>query len=293
VSTVAEPGHRNDGPTAATAPPLVELRGGPGGINVAALGELWAFREVLWAFVVRFVKVKYKQAFVGIGWAIIQPVAAALVLAFVLGRLADVPSEGVPYLLFALAGMVGWTYFSTAAGTAMESLVDDRELLRKVYFPRETLPLGAVGAGLVDLGPGLLTLFVFAAAYGELPTLAWLALLLPLVLLVLSAAALGLAFAGLNVYYRDIRYAMPYVLQLGLFLSPVLYPARLIDEPWRTVYEIVNPVAAALDGLRTIVARGDWPDWGVTFAALGWAIMLVLAGYAILKRLERGFADRA
>jgi lipopolysaccharide transport system permease protein len=293
VSTVAEPGHRNDGPTAATTPPLVELRGGPGGINVAALGELWAFREVLWAFVVRFVKVKYKQAFVGIGWAIIQPVAAALVLAFVLGRLADVPSEGVPYLLFALAGMVGWTYFSTAAGTAMESLVDDRELLRKVYFPRETLPLGAVGAGLVDLGPGLLTLFVFAAAYGELPTVAWLALPLPLVLLVLSAAALGLAFAGLNVYYRDIRYAMPYVLQLGLFLSPVLYPARLIDEPWRTVYEIVNPVAAALDGLRTIVARGDWPDWGVTFAALGWAIVLVLAGYAILKRLERGFADRA
>jgi len=243
--------------------------------------------------VVRFVKVKYKQAFVGIGWAIIQPVVAALVLAFVLGRLADVPSEGVPYLLFALAGMVGWTYFSTAAGTAMESLVDDRELLRKVYFPRETLPLGAVAAGLVDLAPALLTLFVFAAAYGELPTLAWLALPLPLVLLVLSAAALGLAFAGLNVYYRDVRYAMPYVLQLGLFLSPVLYPARLIDEPWRTVYEIVNPVAAALDGLRTIVARGDWPDWGVTFAALGWGIMLVLAGYAILKRLERGFADRA
>jgi lipopolysaccharide transport system permease protein len=230
---------------------------------------------------------------VGIGWAIIQPVVAALVLAFVLGRLADVPSEGIPYLLFALAGMVGWTYFSTAAGTAMESLVDDRELLRKVYFPRETLPLGAVAAGLVDLAPALLTLFVFAAAYGELPTLAWLALPLPLVLLVLSAAALGLAFAGLNVYYRDVRYAMPYVLQLGLFLSPVLYPARLIDEPWRTVYEIANPVAAALDGLRTIVARGDPPEWGVTFAALGWAVVLVLAGYAILKRLERGFADRA
>ena len=262
-------------------------------MNAAALAELWVFREVFWAFTVRFVKVKYKQAFVGIGWAVIQPVVAAAVLGLTLGRLTNVPSEGIPYLLFALAGMVGWTYFSTAAGTAMESLVDDRELLRKVYFPRETLPLGAVAGAIVDLAPALLTLFVFAFAYGELPTPAWLALPLPLVLLVLTAAALGLAFAGLNVYYRDVRYAMPYVLQLGLFLSPVLYPSRLLDEPWRTVYEIANPVAAALDGLRTIVARGDWPDWSVTFAALAWSMVLTLLGYAILKRLERGFADRA
>ena len=268
------------------------MRGGPSRLRLENLLELWAFREVVWAFLLRFVKVKYKQALVGVGWAVIQPAAAAIVLSLVVKGLGDAPSEGMPYLLFALAGTVGWTYFSGAAGTAMDSLVTDRELLRKVYFPREALPLGAVGAALVDLAPALVTLVVVAFGYGKLPTLSWVALPLPLLLLVLPAAALGLAFAGLNVYYRDVRYAMPFILQLGFFLTPVLYPAQIIDEPWQTVYEIGNPVAAALGALRAIVGRGDWPDWGVTFAALGWALLLVLVGYALFKRLERGFADR-
>jgi len=270
----------------------LELRGGPARVRYENLVELWAFREVVWAFLLRFVKVKYKQALVGVGWAVIQPVAAAIVLSLVVSGIGDVPSEGMPYLLFALAGTVGWTYFSGAAGTAMDSLVTDRELLRKVYFPREALPLGAVGAALVDLAPALVTLIVVAFAYGELPTVAWVALPLPLLLLVVAASGLGLAFAALNVYYRDVRYAMPFIFQLGFFVTPVLYPAQIIDEPWRSLYEVGNPVAAALGALRAIVGKGDWPEWGVTFAAMGWALLLVLGAYALFKRLERGFADR-
>jgi lipopolysaccharide transport system permease protein len=272
---------------------LIELRGGPGRIGRGTLRELWAFREVVWAFTVRFVKVKYKQAFVGIGWAVIQPLAATLILTVLLGRLADVPSDGMPYLLFALAGMTGWTFFSGAAGTAMDSLVDDRELLRKVYFPREALPIGAVAAGMVDLVPALTAFMIAAVLYGEPPGATWIALPLTLLPLVLGAIALGLSFAGLNVYYRDIRYAMPFVLQLGLFLSPVFYPSNLVDEPWRSVYLIANPVAAGLEGMRAVVGRGEWPEWETLLPAVGWASLLVLIGYALFKRLERGFADRA
>src|ERR1700737_1534509 len=132
-------------------PPMVEVWGGPGGLSSESLVELWRFREVLWAFIVRHIKVKYKQAAVGVGWAVVQPVLSALLFAVFLGKLAKIPSEGVPYLLFALAGMIAWTYFSTAAGSAMESLIADQALLRKVYFPREILPLASVGAALVDL----------------------------------------------------------------------------------------------------------------------------------------------
>jgi lipopolysaccharide transport system permease protein len=238
------------------------------------------------------VKVKYKQAAVGIGWAVIQPVLAAALFALFLGKLSKVGSEGAPYLLFALAGMAAWTYFSGAAGSAMESLITDQALLRKVYFPREVLPLACVGAALVDFLPALGTLIVGALLYGIAPALSWLVLPLPVLLLALSAAAFGLGLSGLNVYYRDVRYALPFVLQLGLFASPVVYPLSAVPGTWRTVYAILNPVAAAIDALRRIVIHQTWPDFAITFAALGWVFILLGAGYVLFKRLERGFSDR-
>ena len=274
------------------SPPVVEVRGGPGGLSVDSLVELWQFREVLWAFIVRHVKVKYKQAAVGVGWAIVQPVLSAILFAIFLGRLARIPSDGVPYLLFAFAGMIAWTYFSVAAGSAMESLVADQALLRKVYFPREILPLAAVGAALVDLMVGLITLFVAATLFGILPGLAWLALPLPILLLVIMATALGLGISAINVYYRDVRYALPFVLQFALFASPVVYPLSLVPSTWRTLYAIVNPVAAAIDGLRRITLHHQPPDWGITFASLIWALVLLLASAFLFKRLERSFSDR-
>jgi homopolymeric O-antigen transport system permease protein len=273
--------------------PVLEVVGGPGRLSAESLRELWHFREVLWAFVVRQVKVRYKQAAIGIGWAVLQPVIAAFLFALFLGRYSKVPSGGAPYLLFALGGMVAWSYFSTAAGAASESLVTNQALLRKVYFPREVLPFAGALAGLLDLLLGFVVLVVVTFAYGIGPAVEWVAVPLPLLLLLLAAAAFGTALSAINVYYRDVRYALPFVLQLGLFVSPVAYPLSVVPEAWRTPYAILNPVAAAIDSLRRVVIHGSWPDFPVLLAALGWSAVLLLGAYAFFKRLERGFADRA
>lgn len=272
--------------------PLLEVEGGRGRVDLATLRELWVFRGVLGAFTVRRVKVKYKQASLGAGWAVIQPLAAAGLFAIVLGRFTKIPSDGVPYFLFALAGMVAWTYFSAAASGATESVVADQVLVRKVYFPREILPLAAVGAALVDLVPALAVLLAVATAYGAAPALAWLWLPVPIVLLAAFATAVGVGFSGLNVYYRDVRHVLPFVFQLGLFASPVIYPVSAVPEAWRTLYLVANPAAAAIDSMRRIVLEGRAPAAGTTAAALGWTLLLGAVAYFVFKRLERGFSDR-
>jgi lipopolysaccharide transport system permease protein len=280
-----------DVPLRRPSPRVVETHGGPGGVDRQCLAELWRFREVLGAFALRYVKIRYKQAAVGLGWAFVQPVAAAGIFAIFLGHLGKLGSENVPYLLFALAGMSVWTYFSNAATAGSESLVYHEGLLRKVYFPREILPLAAVSSALVDLLPALLTLWIVAALYGVYPNVEWLALPLPLVLLVVAAAAFSLALSAINVYYRDVRYALPFVLQLGLFATPVVYSLDSVPGRWRDVYAILNPVAAVIDSLRRIVLHSAWPQFGVLGAAFVWTIALAFAAYVLFKRLERGFAD--
>ena len=273
-------------------PDVFEIVGGPGGVSWEALRELWHFRDVMWAFAVRQVKVRYKQAVIGVGWAILVPVVAAGLFAVFLGHFSGLASEGEPYLLFALAGMVAWTYFSNAAAQAIESLVANQSLLRKVYFPREVLPFAAIVTALVDLVPGLATLVVVAAAYGVWPSAAWLASPLLVLLLVAAAAAFSLPLSAVNVYYRDIRYALPFVLQVGLFVTPVVYSLDAIPGRWREAYAILNPVAAAIDGFRQIFVHRSWPDFGITFAALGWSLVVAGLGYAFFKRVERGLSDR-
>jgi lipopolysaccharide transport system permease protein len=188
--------------------------------------------------------------------------------------------------------MVCWGFFSSASSTAMESIVADQVMLRKVYFPREIFPLAAVSAALVDLLPALATLIIAALAYGQTPTLAWLALPLPILLLVLSALVLGLTLSSLNVYYRDVRYVLPFVLQLGMFATPVVYSLSVVPSRWRLPYEIGNPVAAAIDSLRRIVVHGAWPQFTPLLAATAWALLATTGGYVLFKRLERGFSDR-
>jgi lipopolysaccharide transport system permease protein len=256
-----------------------------------ALKELVHYGEVLRAFTVRRVKVKYKQAVVGIGWAVLQPLLAAATFALFLGQIAHVPSDGVPYLLFVLAGTVGWTYFSGATAAAMESLVVDRGLVRKVYFPREIVPLSAVLAALIDLVAGLLVLAVVAAVEGIEPSITWIALPIPVVLLVLTATALSLFFAAINVYYRDARHALPFLLQLGMYTAPVLYPLTLIPASVRDIYAVLNPLVMAIDGLRQVTVLGSWPDFGLSALALLWASILTVCSYVFFKRVERGFAD--
>ena len=273
--------------------PELVVHGGRGRVGLESLRELWRFREVVAAFVVRQVLVKYKQAVVGVGWAILQPVASALVFAVFVGRLVHVPSEGVPYVVFALAGTTSWSYFAAATSNAMESVVRDSTLLRKVYFPREILPLTSVLAGMFDFVPTLLTVLIGAAIVGIAPSAAWLALPLPLLLLALTSLAFGLGVSGLNVYYRDIRYLVPFVIQLGMFVSPVIYSVAAIPARWRTLYLSLNPVASAIDDVRRAALHHEWPQPGTNALALGWALLLLTLGYALFKRLDRGFADRA
>jgi lipopolysaccharide transport system permease protein len=256
-----------------------------------ALRELVHYGEVLRAFTLRRIKVKYKQAVVGLGWAVLQPLLAAAIFAIFLGQIASVPSEGVPYLLFVLAGTVAWTYFAGATGAAMESLVVDRGLVRKVYFPREIVPLSAVLASLVDLAAGLLVLGVAAAFEGIMPTITWLALPIPVVLLVFTATAVSLFFAAVNVYYRDARHALPFLLQLGMYTAPVLYSLTLIPQSVRGPYSVLNPLVMAVDGLRQVTVHQSWPDFGGSALALLSSSVLLVCSYVIFKRVERGFAD--
>jgi ABC-type polysaccharide/polyol phosphate export permease len=272
--------------------PEVVIVGGPGRLTFASLRELWHFREVLWAFTVRQVKVRYKQAAVGVGWAVLQPVIAAAIFALFLGRYARITSENVPYLLFALAGMVAWTFFSNAVLNGSQALVANESMLRKLYFPREILPLSAVLASLVDLLPGIGVLALAVVLYGLSPDVTWLAVPIPALLLLVFASAVSVALSAVNVYYRDVKYALPFMVQIGLFLSPVVYPLTSIPAQWREIYTVLNPVAAAIDGLRRTMLHGQWPDWGTTAAALAWSLLLLLLGSVMFKRLERGFADR-
>jgi lipopolysaccharide transport system permease protein len=273
--------------------PMLEIVGGGGRLTWDSFRELWHFREVQLAFVARQLRVRYKQAIVGAGWVVLQPLAAAALFALFLGRYAGIESEGVPYLVFALAGTAAWSYFSGAANTGAESLVANQGLLRKIYFPREILPLTAVLSGLIDLAIGLVLVIVATLLYGIAPDVAWVALPLPVLTLVVFAAAFALALSSLNIYYRDIRYVLPFLLQVGLFASPIAYPLSLVPEGWRDIYAVLNPVAASVDGLRRILLHSDWPDGAVAFAALAWSFLLLAGALMLFKRLERGFADRA
>jgi lipopolysaccharide transport system permease protein len=273
-------------------PPVLEIVGGPGRLTWSGLREYWLFRDVQLAFVTRQLKVRYKQAALGAGWVILQPLAAAAVFALFLGRFAHVQSDGLPYLLFALAGTAAWGYFSNAANTGAESLVGNQTLLRKIYFPREILPLAAVLSGLVDLAIGLCVLFTATFLYGIAPAVSWVALPIPVLTLAVFAGAVGLGLSSLNIYYRDVRYVLPFLLQIGLFASPIAYPLSIIPAQWRQVYAILNPIAGAVDAIRSIVTLGRWPDWTTALGALGWSVLLLLLALLVFKRLERGFADR-
>src|SRR3954470_1482614 len=270
----------------------LEIEGGRGRLSYESLRELWAFRGVLWAFVVRQVKVRYKQAAIGIGWAVLQPVLAAALFALFLGRFAGVDSEGVPYLLFAIGGLAPWTFFSAATGTASDSLVANGLLVRKIYFPREVLPFSSIGAAGLDLGCSLATLAVAAGLYGIAPSLPWVAIPLVVLTLVLFSAAVGTALSAVNVYYRDVRYALPFILQLMLFASPVVYSLSVVPSKWRTAYAILNPAAAAIDSTRRIFVHQEWPHFVPLLGAMAWSAVLLWGAYTLFKRLERGFSDR-
>ena len=257
---------------------------------LAALGELLARRELLWSLAARDIKVRYKQSVLGIGWAIAQPLSLTLLFTFVFARLVKLPTDGVPYPVFSYAGLLPWTFFASSLAFGLPSLVSNMHLLGKIYFPREIFPLAALLACLLDFAVAA-GVFGLLLAFYRIPFTAQVLWLPALVLVqVLFSAAILLLTSAANVFYRDIRYLVPLVLQIGMYLSPVVYPASVVPARFRGLYAL-NPMTAVIEGYRRAFLHGRAPD--VSALALAGALSLAgLAGaYLLFKRAEMRFAD--
>ena len=254
------------------------------------LGELWAHRELGVTLALRDLQLRYRQTLLGIAWAVLQPLAAMVAFTWIFGHVAGIPSDDLPYAVFVLAGVVPWFFISTAVTAAAESLVEHSDLVTRVWFPRLVAPIAAVLAGTIDLLIGLLLLASVMAAYEVAPPLQILTLPLWLLGAVVVAVAAGFWLAAANVLYRDVRYALTFMLQLWLFVSPVVFPTSLVDEPWRYLFSL-NPAVGVIDGLRWAVlgAAAPGPELAVSFASLS---LLLVGGTWYFRRVERIFADR-
>ena len=255
------------------------------------LGELWDYREVLYYLVWRDIKVRYRQTAIGAAWAIVQPLMTMVVFSVFLGKLAKVPSDGTPYPIFAFAGLVPWAFFANGLTQSAGSLVASGHLITKVYFPRLLVPMARVLAGLPDIGLSFLVLLGLVGWYGQLHltrSLLWLPGLAALALL--TAFGIGLWLSALNVQYRDVQHAVPFLVQIWLFATPIAYPSSLLPEPWRTVYGI-NPMVGVVEGFRwSLFATGRPPGLPLVISCAA-ALVLVVSGAFFFRRVERTFAD--
>ena len=244
----------------------------------------------MYFFVWRDIKVRYKQTAVGALWAVLQPILTMLVFSLFFGRLAHIPSNGLPYPIFYYCALLPWMYFSVALQNATNTIVDNQRLITKVYFPRLILPLSSVFSGMVDFGVSFLMFIVMMIYYGIRPTPA--AFLVPvfLMLAVLTALGVGLWLAALNALYRDVRYVLPFLIQFWMFASPVAYPSSLVPEKWQWLYGL-NPMAGVIEGFRwSLTGHGQAPG-GLLFASLGVVIVILLSGVAYFQKMETTIAD--
>lgn len=275
-------------PIAATATVRIERTRGIRRILDAS--ELWRFRDVALQIAKRDVTVRYRQTFLGAAWAILQPVATMVVFTLFFGRLAHIKSEGHPYALFSLSGLVAWTFFANALMLGSDSLLANPLLVSRIYFPRIFIPAGVLAAGMLDLAIALVLLLVIVIATGYGPPLAVVAL--PLVVVILVAVALGVAsmLAAVNVRYRDVKYVVPFVTQFWLFATPVAYPITLLPEPWRTI-SAINPMVGVVEGFRWAILGADHPPWALIGISGASAMVLLFGGLAYFHKAERTFAD--
>jgi lipopolysaccharide transport system permease protein len=259
------------------------------GIRWPDLSELWQFRELAGFLALRDLKVRYKQAVFGAAWAVLQPLAGVVVFTVVFRRFAKVPSDGIPYPLFAFVGLTAWSYASTSLTRATQSLVTNSALVTKVYFPRLLAPVAAVFPGLVDLLFSLVILAVLIPIYHANPT--WALVTLPLWIVAMVATVLGIALwlGTLNVSYRDINQGIALLIQLWMFVSPVAYPSSVVPQAWRPLY-FVNPMAGVIEGFRWALVGIPWPG-GELFISLGAIVLLLFTGVLYFKQMERRFAD--
>lgn len=253
------------------------------------LRDLWEYRELFYFLMWRDIKVRYKQAFFGVAWAIIQPLFLMITFTFFFGQLVRVPSDGIPYPLFIYAAVVPWTFFSNALASSGNSLIGNSNLITRVYFPRLLIPAASVGAGLVDLAIALL-LFLGLMPYYEM-TPSWKILMVPALIMVTTmlALAVGVWMAALNARYRDIRHALPFVIQLWMFSTPIIYPMSIVPEDLRWVIAI-NPLTGIIEGYRSALFGRpfDWPS--LAFSTATALVSLVCFTY-LFRRMEDSLAD--
>jgi lipopolysaccharide transport system permease protein len=285
----AAAGHGGSALRAAGARRWVENRAIDGWLPGLDLAEAWASREIAVVLALRNIQIRYKQTFLGVAWALLQPLAAVGIFTLIFGRLADLPSEGVPYPVFVYAGLAVWFYFSQSATLASECLAQYRELVTKVYFPRLLAPLAAVVPALVDLAISLLAVGVFMAIYGVAPTGAIVFLPLWLVALVILTFGVGTWLSALNVQYRDVRNALAFLLQLWFFATPIVYGSSLLEGGWGFLLAL-NPLVGLLEGVRwsLVGAPVPGPEALVSLAA---GIVVLTSGIVYFGRSQRRFAD--
>jgi len=252
--------------------------------------ELWRYRELLFFLAWRDIKVRYKQTILGASWAVLQPLFTMVVFSVFFGGLAKVPSDGLPYPIFSFSALVPWQFFANGITQSSNSLVASANLIKKVYFPRLVVPISAVISGVVDFGIAFLVLLGMMFYFGIKPTIAvfWLPLLLLLALV--TSLGVGLWLTAMNVQFRDVRYAVPFLVQAWMFATPIAYPSSLLEEPWRTLYGI-NPMVGVVEGFRwALLGTGTAPGPIILVSALV-SVSLLISGLFYFRRMEKSFAD--
>lgn len=268
---------------------VTEIRPDRGWLDLD-LGAVWRFRELLGVLVMRDLQVLYKQALLGAGWAILQPLFAVIIFSIIFGFIVKMPSEGVPYPLFAFAGVLPWTYFAEAVRRSGVGLVTDAELVRKIYFPRLIMPLANVVSPLVDFCIAFVVLLIVMAFYGIAPSAKMLVIPFLMIVAALLALSIGLWLAPINVRFRDIKHTLPFMIQIWMYASPIVYPLSLVPEQYQMLYSL-NPMVGVIEGFRWAVFDKGEPN----FMALGMSaaiiVVLLAGGLVFFRRMERTFAD--
>jgi lipopolysaccharide transport system permease protein len=254
------------------------------------LRELWEYRELLYFFAWRDIKVRYRQTIMGVLWAIIQPVFTMVIFSLVFGGLASIPSDGLPYPIFSFAALVPWTFFANALTQASNSLVVSGAMLKKIYFPRLALPIATVLAGVVDFALAFLVLLAIMLFYGFVPTANVIWLPFFVVLALVTSIGVSLWLSAMNVQFRDVRYTIPFLTQAWLFITPIAYPSSLLSEPWRTLYGL-NPMAGVVEGFRWALLGTDTAPGQMIVVSSAVALILLISGAFYFRRMEQSFAD--
>ena len=254
------------------------------------LRDLWEYRELLYFLTWRDVKVRYKQTVLGAAWAIIQPFFTMVVFSVFFGKLAKMPSDNIPYPIFSYAALVPWTFFANGLSQSSTSLVASANLIKKVYFPRLVVPVSSVISGAVDFVLAFVVLLGMMLFYGIVPT--WNVIWLPLLLLLalVTSLGVGLWLTAMNVQFRDVRYAVPFLVQAWMFATPIAYPSSLLDEPWRTLYGI-NPMAGVVEGFRWALLGTETAPGPIVLVSALVAVGLLVSGAYYFRRMEKTFAD--